>query len=384
MKLALQLAYKNLIRAGLRTWLNVAVLSFAFVIIIFFNAFMQGWNNQAKEDAIAWDFGQGHILNNKYDPYDAFTLQDGHNIIPKNINNATPILIQQGSIYPEGRVVPVALKGIDIHQKTIKIPSKKLSDTTNQIPAIIGKRMAASTKLKVGNEVVIRWRDKNGTYDASKITVVAIFDSPVATIDNGQIWLPLDKLWKMTKLQNQATMFVADKNYTKTNTDNWNFVSQKNLLKDIEAIIATESISSAIMYLVFLFIALLAIFDTQVLAVFRRQKEIGTYIALGMTRPKVVKLFTIEGTMHSFFAIIIGCIYGIPIFIFLNQTGIAMPEFVGEMSIGIDKAVFPAYDPLIIFLTVLFIILSSAIVSYLPAKKIAKMSPVLALKGKLQ
>jgi putative ABC transport system permease protein len=34
MKLAFKLAYKNLIGAGLCTWLNVLVLSFSFVIII--------------------------------------------------------------------------------------------------------------------------------------------------------------------------------------------------------------------------------------------------------------------------------------------------------------------------------------------------------------
>lgn len=384
MKLALKLAYKNLIGAGLRTWLNVAVLSFAFIIIIFFNALLQGWNNQAKEDGIAWDYGYGHILNNNYDPYDAFTLQDGHGKIPKDIINATPILIQQGSIFPGGRMVSVLLKGIDPNQNILKIPSEVFKNATAAIPAVIGEHMAASADLKIGDNVILRWRDKNGTFDASNITIVAIFDTTVASVDADQIWLPLNKLWEMTDMQNQATMFVVNKNYQVEAVDNWNFVTQKLLLKDIEDVIATESIGSAVMYLVFLLIALLAIFDTQVLSIFRRQKEIGTYIALGMTRPKVVNLFTIEGTMHSIFAILVGAIYGIPIFIYLNQAGIKMPEFAGSMGIGLDKAIFPVYDPIIILLTILFIILASAIVSYLPARKIARMNPVLALKGKLQ
>ena len=51
---------------------------------------------------------------------------------------------------------------------------------------------------------------------------------------------------------------------------------------------------------------------------------------------------------------------------------------------GIGKSITPAYDPIIIFITIIFIVIASAIVSYIPAKKIAKMNPVLALKGKLQ
>jgi len=384
MKLAIQLAYKNLIGAGLRTWLNVIVLSFAFIIIIFFNALLQGWNNQAKENGIAWDYGYGHILNDNYDPYDAFSIQDGHVVIPENMDNTTPILVQQGSIYPDGRMISVILKGIDTNQNILKIPSEKFKNTSANIPAIIGKHMAESAKLKIGDEVILRWRDKNGAFDASNITIIHIFDTTVASVDIGQIWLPLDKLWEMTNLKNQATMFVVNKDYQQKNIANWNFVTQKSLLKDIEDVIATESISSAVMYLVFLLIALLAIFDTQVLSIFRRQKEIGTYVALGMTRPKVVKLFTIEGTMYSIFAIVIGAIYGIPIFMYFNKSGIAMPEFAGSMGIGLDKAIFPFYDPTIILITVLFIILASAIVSYLPARKITRMNPVLALKGKLQ
>ena len=55
MKLALQLAYRNLMGAGLRTWLNVGVLSFAFVLIIFYNGILDGWNLQARNDTIAWE-----------------------------------------------------------------------------------------------------------------------------------------------------------------------------------------------------------------------------------------------------------------------------------------------------------------------------------------
>lgn len=384
MKLAIQLAYKNLIGAGLRTWLNVTVLSVAFVIIIFFNALLQGWYNQAKEDGITWEYGYGQIHHNHYDPYDAFTLQEGHGEIPTTLKNATPILIQQGAIYPNGRMVSVLIKGINTQHNDIKIPTEAFNISNAAIPAVIGKNMAASAKLKIGDQVTLRWRDKNDTFDAANITVVAIFDTTVTSVDMGQVWIPLDKLWEMTGLQNQATMFVVNKNYLSQTFENWNFVTQKYLLKDIEEIIATESISSAIMYMVFLLIALLAIFDTQVLSIFRRQKEIGTLVALGMTQPKVVTLFTVEGTLHSVFAIVIGAFFGTPLFIYLAKEGIAMPEFANSMAMGIGKSITPVYDPIIILITVLFIIIASAIVSYLPAKKIAKMNPVLALKGKLQ
>lgn len=387
MKLAFQLAYKNLIGAGLRTWLNVGVLSFAFILIIFFNGMLDGWHQQAKTDSIAWEYGNGQLLHKDYDPFDPFTLQDGHGEFGAELaKNTTPILIRQASIYPEGRMLSVSLKGIDLTQTTLKLPTASLKDSEANIPAMIGEGMAESAKLKEGDEVLLRWRDKNGTFDASSITIVKVFDTDVPTVDKGQIWVGIDQLWQMTGLQNHATMLIANENFEAKNVGDWTYKSQEELLSDINDIISMKKASGSIMYLMLLAIALLAIFDTQVLSVFRRQKEIGTYIALGMTRPQVVGIFTVEGSMYSIFATIVGCIIGIPLFVWLAKTGIALPaaSTSQDMGIAISEVIYPVYGLTLIVGTMLLVVLSATIVSYLPAKKISTMNPVEALKGKLQ
>lgn len=388
MKLAFQLAYKNLMGAGIRTWLNVGVLAFAFILIIFFNGMLDGWHQQAKKDSIAWEYGYGQLLHKDYDPFDPFTLQDGHGTFSPNLaENTTPILIRQASIYPEGRMLSIALKGIDAQQTTLSLPTESLKDSKAAIPAIMGRGMAESAKLKEGDEVLLRWRDKNGTFDASNITVVKVYDTDVPTTDKGQIWIPIDRLWEMTGLQNHATMLIANENFDeKSNFEGWKYKSQKELLSDINEIISMKKASSSIMYLLLLAIALLAIFDTQVLSVFRRQKEIGTYVALGMTRSQVVGIFTVEGSMYSIFATIVGCILGIPLFTFLAKNGIVLPaaSTSQDMGIAISEVIYPVYGLTLILSTVFLVVLSATIVSYLPAKRISKMNPVEALKGKLQ
>ncbi|MEN0047867.1 MAG: ABC transporter permease, partial [Bacteroidota bacterium] len=218
MKLAFQLAYKNLIGAGLRTWLNVAVLAFSFLIILFFNGILDGWNQQAKKDSIAWEYGHGHLVNDAYDPYDPFSIQDGHGKLAAE-QNLSPILIRQASIYPEGRMLSVALKGIDVEQKTLEIPSTKLKNSAADFPVIIGERMAETAKLKKGDEVLLRWRDKNGTFDAASITIVEIFKTDLSSVDNGQLWIDIERLWEMTDLENHATLFVANEDYEAQNVE---------------------------------------------------------------------------------------------------------------------------------------------------------------------
>lgn len=384
MKLAFQLAFKNLIGSGLRTWLNVGVLSFAFVVMIMYNGMIDGWNEQARLDSIAWEYGYGQLLEESYDPFDPFTLQDGHGILKESqTKHLTPVLLQQATIYPYGRMLSVVLKGIDAHQQILKLPTKSLLESEASIPAIIGKRMAEAAKLQKGDEVLMRWRDKNGTFDAANITIVDVFDCNVPNVDNGQVWISLEKLWEMTGLTEHATLFIADQDYVYSEIKGWKFSSKEELLKELTEIIAMKKVGGSVMYGLLLAIALLAIFDTQVLSIFRRQKEIGTYIALGMTRWQVVGLFTVEGSMYSFLATILGCVYGIPFLLFLAKNGITMQANADNMGISIADVIYPVYGIGLIVSSIILVVISSTIVSFLPARKIAKMNPVDALKGKL-
>ena len=383
MKLAFVLAYRNLVGAGLRTWLNVGILSFTFVLIIFYKGILNGWNEQAVTDSIAWEIGQGHLRVDTYDPYDLFTVLDGHDQLKEKKEGLIPVLLRQGTIYPEGRMISAMIKGMDVNQEVLELPTHLLKESKALLPVLIGKRMAESSNLKLGQEVLMRWRDKNGTYDAANVTIAGIFDCNVSAVDNGQIWMDIQQLYKITNLTNHASYFISSLEEP-VEVEGWTFLSKKELLKDLRAMMETKETSSSIMYGLLLAISLLAIFDTQVLSIFRRQKEIGTYIALGMTPSRVVGLFTIEGTMYSVLAIIVGMIYGTPLCIYMASLGMGVPEASTEMGIVIADRIYPVYGIGLIVSTILLVITSATIVSFLPALKIAKMNPVDALKGKTQ
>lgn len=384
-KLAFHLAYRNLVGAGLRTWLSVGILSFVFVLIIFYQGYVEGFYQNSIKENIDWEYGDGQLRYKDYDPYDAFTLQDGHGSIPAtNTKNLVPILVRQASIYPQGRLMPVIVKGIEVAQNTVKIPTQLLQQSSAEYPAIIGKRMAASVNLKKGDQVMLRWRDKNGSFDAGNLTIAGIFDTDVPSVDTGQIWMPLNKLWAMTDMKGQATLFIANNEYAPEKSPDWKFETQDELLTGIRALEKMDKITGGIIYMVLLAIAMLAVFDTQVLSIFRRQQEIGTYISLGMTRKQVLGLFTAEGCMYSILGVLVGCIYGIPIFMYFTGHGIGSPEGMDNLGITAGRRIFPDFSPELITTTAVLIIVSTTIVSFLPARKIAKMDPVDALKGKLQ
>lgn len=389
--LAFKLALRNLLGAGLRTWLNVIVLSFSFVIIIWTKGLLQGWDRQAREDMIKWEVASGQLWHREYDPYDPMTLSDSHAAVPRafseNINDSllVPILITQGTIYPGGRMMPVMIKGISPEQKLLAIPAAKLSDKNGDIPAIMGTSMAESSKLKEGDYVTLRWRDKNGTFDAAEIRITGIFETNVPTVDVGQVWLPLEKLREMMLLPGEATIIVSGTDLSKASlSETWIYKNQKFLLSDIENIIRAKGSVGILIWGILLMMAMLAVFDTQVLSIFRRQKEIGTYVALGMTRGQVVKLFTIEGAMHSVLAAAAGAIYGIPLLAYQAIKGISIPVKSSDFGIAMAQKLYPVYSLGLIAGTVLIVLLVTTIVSYWPSRKIAKLNPTEALRGRIQ
>ncbi|HCJ66497.1 MAG TPA: ABC transporter permease [Elusimicrobia bacterium] len=386
----LKLAYRNLIGAKLRTVLNVGVLSLTYVLIIWHQGLFSGMYRQATRDVIKDEIAGGQYWHKNYDPYDVLSLDEGHGSVPQELKpliakkKALPILIRQANLYSKGRVQSVLIKGIDPGQKILDIPTAKLDSGKDILPVMVGKIMARKNSLKLGDSVTIRWRDAYGTFDAVEGEIVEIMNTNVPTIDNGQIWLPLERLRKMTGLTNQATIIVVGKEVVgEKDLSDWQFRNQDFLLKDVSDVVKSKRTASAIMYLVLLFLIMLAIFDTQVLSIFRRRKEIGTLMALGMTRLKVILLFTIEGTLNGILGIGVAAIYGTPVLIYTANTGIPLPQAMEEYGFALKVRMFPVYSAWLITGTVLIVMLTVTIVSYLPSRRISGLKPTEALKGKI-
>lgn len=389
--MSIKLALRNLIGAGLRTWLNVAVLSFAFVVIIWHKGLLDGWHNQARTETIRWETGGGQLWHPEYDPYDPFTLEDSHGPLREGMTRMvsdgqlTPLLITQGTVYPSGRMLNVLIKGIDPAQQIVAIPSSRLDTAIYTIPAVIGSNMATSARLKKGDVVTLRWRDKNGAFDASEVEIVNVFRASVPSVDGGQLWIPLEKLREMMLMPGEATLMVMKQGAVPPEKpEGWVYKDNPTLLSELDEMIKTKTAGGSILWGILLLLALLAVFDTQVLSIFRRQKEIGTCVALGMTRMQVVGLFTVEGAMHSVLAAIMGAIYGIPLLAFQSIKGLSFPVEGSDYGIAVPDVIYPVYSLKLVLTTILIVFLMTTIVSYWPSRKIARMRPTDALRGKAQ
>jgi ABC-type lipoprotein release transport system permease subunit len=342
----------------------------------------------AKTDA---EVGGGQYWYRSYDPYDPLTLEESHAPLPPVLaglveaGDAAPILVATGAIFPEGRVRSVLLKGIDPEQTILKLPTADLAAADEEaVPALIGGLMAEQTKLAVGDYVTVRWRDVYGTFDADDIRIVQIMRTSVPTVDQGQIWMPIERFRSMLQAPGEATLVVLRKGFAGAPDagPDWIHRSPEFLLEDIVELIRMKSTSMDILYGLLLLMGLLAIFDTQVLSIWRRRREIGTLMALGMDRITVIMLFTVEGALHGLMALVVGAVYGIPVLALTLKHGLGMPKIASGAGVVVPEVLYPHYGIRLVLGTTVLVLMAITVISYLPATRIAKLKPTEALRGK--
>lgn len=385
------LALKNLLGAGLRTWLNVFVTALSFFLIIFISGMYAGMREHAKQVTIQTEVAGGSYWHPEYDPLDPFSYEDAHSVPPAEFetliaeNQAFPVLVSQATIYPNGRIMPVTMKGIKPDQTIVKLPTQTLLENNDgQIPVLIGKGMANYAQLKAGDTFTIRWLDAHNSYDADEAIVVHVMETENFKVDMGTIWIPIEKTRHMLDMENEATYITIAEDVTPLKQfDHWIYRDIDYLIRDMEAMIEADRPGAMIMFLILLALAGMGIFNSQILSIFRRRKEIGTLMAIGMTRSRVVGLFTFEGGMNAFLALIMTVVLGGPFLVYFASFGIPLPIDYSEMGLIMAKRLLPIYSAGMLISTTTFIAVVVLILSYWPARRIAKMNPTDAIRGKI-
>ena len=395
-----KIAIKNLIGARLRTFLNVFVTSISFFVILFISGMYDGMRQYAKQTTIDTEIAGGSYWHPNYDPLDPMSFEESHSPIPDNVKDlidseeAFPILVSQASIYPNGRMMPVIMKGIPPGQSIINMegnntdkvnPTKMLANQDEiEIPVLIGSGMAEKAQLKEGDTFTIRWLDSEKTYDAMEGTVIHIMNTENFKLDIGTIWIPIKTAQSMLEIEDEATYVTYNKNIEQLkNSGDWLHRDVNYLISDIEAAIEADKPGNQILFIILLSLTAMGIFNAQVLSIFRRGREIGTLMALGMTRSRVVGLFTLEGALNSFLATAMTVIVFGPVLWYFGEKGIPLPMNYSEMGLMIAKRLIPVYSVGLILTTTILIAIIVLLVSYLPSRKISKMKPTDALRGKI-
>ena len=382
------IANKNFYRQGLRAFLNVLVTALSIVALIFMLSLLNGFQAQATRNLVSTDVGGGHYRVPGFDILTPTKWEDLTMPVPEVLDgllvrDKAEVLVQQGQLYPNRRLYPVQLRGIAMDQSLLNLPLaglKSFEDKPGEvIPAVVGVKMARKAHLEKGDTVVLKWRDKGGAVDARDVLIVDVGDIVNPRIDDGVVWLRLDHLRSMTDREGEVS-WVAVREYL-GQVQGFEFQGIEMLMADLLAMLRQDRINSKILWGILMVLVCTSVFNTQILNFFKRQKEIGTLLALGMEPQWIVRIFTLEGVIAALWALGLAVVLGVPFFIWFQGVGFDVTHL-SEASFPVRETVYPDYQPREILVSV-FIVMSLIIVSaWVPVKKITRLDPTLALRGR--
>ncbi|MCK4813874.1 MAG: FtsX-like permease family protein [Candidatus Marinimicrobia bacterium] len=382
----LRLAIKNFFGAGLRTWLNVGALSIVFATILLMQGMYTGLFTKIENDMIHFEVAGGQYWQKNYDPHNFLNVDDSYADYSAfqdkiDLDEAVPILIRSAYLYSDANMQGILLKGIDRNQSLLEMPTHTFNSEPGIISVYMGSIMAKHAHIQEGDNVMIRFRDKHGVNNAIEAEVSHIMHVPIQSIDIGQIWIDLNILQKLTDLENHATIVTVNEPLSRK-IGGWDYQGMDVMFADLTAWKMQELSGGYMMMAILLGLVVISVFDTQMLAIFRRKKEIGTLVAIGMRQQGVVWLFTVEGMLYAVFAVIIGAVPGIPFLYYLQKHGINLGSSMEELAMNIANVIYPECSWNVIFTVSAMVFIVVILVSYFAAKRITKMNIVQTLKGK--
>ena len=383
-----QIAFKNFLRQGMRSFLNVLVTALAMIAVVFNLSLYNGFQDQAVRNMVSTDVAGGHYRMPDFDILAPMEWEDQTFKTPDALSSLASsdkaeVLVLQGQIFPNRRLFPVQLRGMDMQQTLLDLPLSKLElwkePVDDVIPIIIGKQMAGKSHLHIGDGVVLRWRDRFGAVDALDARVVDVVPLINPRIDEGVVWTRLDHLRQITQRKGEAS-WVAVKDFQGSITST-KFQEPDVLLKDILDLIEQDRRYAVIIWAILIFLAGISVFNTQFLNIFKRQREIGTLMAFGMPPGRVVRLFTMEGCLAALSAVVVALVLGTIIFTWFQSVGLDVSHL-AESQIPIRENIYLKFKPFEVIFSMLVIVAIMILVAWIPVRKISRVNPTEALRGR--
>ncbi len=384
-----KLALRNLLAGKTRTILTLLVFTLTLLVTLFLRSLYDGMEAQMTTLRLQEEIAGGQYWTQGFDPFDPFSLEEAQATTPApwhpllQQGKLYELLIQNGTAYPKGRLKNVQVRGVNPQQTAITLNFTPLQAKLppGVTPTMLGARAAQAWGLKVGDHFTLRLRSQTGSFTALELVLTRRFHSSVPQMDLNQVWLPLKDLRQAVGRPGQATLLMLKKGAVAPPAlAPWVWMSPDQLLEDTRQLAESKRGGGLVLYSLLFFLSLLALFDSQALAIFRRKQEIGTLMALGLTQQRVTWLFTLEGCLYGLFACGFSLLIGLPLFAYVAATGLDLGISGETYGIPLQQVLYPLFTVRMVLETYASVLPLVFLVSYWPAAQISRLKPAEALR----
>ncbi|MSQ02699.1 MAG: ABC transporter permease [Myxococcales bacterium] len=352
----LAIAARNLVRNSVRTALTGAAVLFGVAILIFGWGLVDGIDDNMLRSA-RHTYAGDIILRPEGYPDDGmrYPLADARPVPaalrtrldavgPWTARTAVPARLVLGA---EGQ--RVTIWGYDEATELQVFDRKGWAiegrfPASGQLEVALGRSLARLLEAEVGASVVLEARTADGAINALAYTVSAIVKSDNSSMDALGVWMPLSRLDELAVLHGVATHIAVlssmDPTAAAATLTGFGFTPLM-LVEECEDLIAVNRIrrrSLGVIVGMILLIAGVGIANTVIMAAFERIREIGTLLALGMSRRHVSLLFLFEGGIMGLCAGLLGAALGSGAVLYFEVHGLDLSAQLKDVGANLSMA----------------------------------------------
>jgi ABC-type lipoprotein release transport system permease subunit len=410
--LIFKLAFRNILRNRRRSILTLLSMGGGFFLLCLTLSMSEGsYSNMIN---IFTQDHTGHVQIHKDNYLDRPSLY-------KTINHADTLISEleqtEGVIgvapriygpslaYGKNKTFPAQVIGIDPQReaKTTRLKSKvntghylkNQPSAEGYFPAMIGYSLAKNLQLNIGDELVLISQGIDGSIANDLFEITAIIGDASA-YERMNVYISLSAMREFLSMQSgdnskvhelaiilenqsQARSFANKTQQqlgdNKLSVQPWQVV-ESSFYNSMQADKKGSYVSMGII----IFIVSIGVLNTILMGTLERTREFGVLKAIG-TRPfAIFNLIMLESFVLAIISCFIGLVLALPVCIWLASTGIPMPEPIDMGGIIFDT-MLGEVSWFIILLPSLVVIASTLLVSFIPAIRAAKISPLKALQA---
>jgi putative ABC transport system permease protein len=396
-------AARNLVRRPRRTGVSISAVAGGIVALLLASGFIEWIFHDMREQTIHAQLGHiqvtrpGWHANGRADPLSFLLPGAGKEIdsvaaLP-GVTAVAPRFYFSGLVSHEDTTVSFVGEGVDPRKEAAFaggfaiLTGSQLADGDAR-GALLGAGLASNLGVKTGDTIAAVVNRRSGGINAVELTVRGTFSTISKAYDDTALRMPLETAEKLAGVHGAQAWVVllADTDATgaavaelrrRLPSKDFEVTPWYALADFYNKTVALFSRQIDVVRAVIAAIIVLSITNTMTMTVVERTGEIGTAMALGTRRRRVLAQFLVEGALLGALGGAVGIILGVVIATVVSAIGIPMPAPPG-MAHGYVAAI--DITPVMTAAALALAVATTLIASAWPAWKASRLVIVDALR----
>ena len=402
-----RVAWRNLWRRKLRTWLSAGGIAFAVLLVSFFVALQAGVYGGWIDTATGLMSGHLQLQHPDYfdDPTVANAIPRGSELVrlaeaAAGVMGAAPRAESFALVSVGERSYGALVMGVDANREAALFALPHHLEEGEYLPrpdsAYVGASLATNLGVQLGDEIVALGSAQDGGIAALVLSVDGIFKTGTPELDRSvlQAHLPaMQSAFALGDAVHRVAIETADVGRVAEVAPGIaallpagvRLVDWNTLLPELEQAIELDRIIGSMMYWLLMILVTLSVVNAFIMTAFERTREFGMLLAIGMKPNAIVGVFTIEAVCVWALGAVIGIALCMAVVVPLSHIGIDVASFdesVQELAeqIMLPTRMYPALSTDVFMQAPLIMLAGTLLAAWIPALRVRRMRPVDALR----